>query len=379
MGLCIFLFTISLAFPIYVSLTKVTKTIYIEAPTLAVYSQLYAANPEMYTCTCGQSTIYYDVFLNIQYTMHEVCSSIFVTQDWISYLAMSAQAMLPVGDFRSTSPSSFQALATLCQSIKTTINNNLIQFYSTQYVSTSITPLEIFQSRVQQLINQFIGLTANSFLSSLSMVLGIIEGNALSSGLQTNYQQYAQNSVVYSVATNYNGCDCNFSPTCIYQSAIYDDSSGATLFIVPGFYTGCYVIEALLQSNLQCFYNQTCINQLQSYLSSSSSIQVTALNSSTSSQYMVNTPLSILLDYSMIEQWNSSANYDNYYAHCQPICSYNIQTRNDVTYIISMLIGVIGGTIAILQFIVPRLVEFIVCRVRKRETRVAFEISSVQT
>jgi hypothetical protein len=371
MGLCIFLFTISLAFPIYVSLTKVTKTIYIEAPTLAVYSQLYAANPEMYTCTCGQSTIYYDVFLNIQYTMHEVCSSIFVTQDWISYLAMSAQAMLPVGDFRSTSPSSFQALATLCQSIKTTINNNLIQFYSTQYVSTSVTPIEIFQLRAQQSMHQFITSTAISFSSSLSMILGIIQGNALMSGLQTNYQQYVQNSFVYSVATIYNGCDCNFSSTCIYQSAIYNYPSRTPVFIVPGFYTGCYVIEALLQSNLQCFYDQNCINQLQTYMPSSSSIQMTALYSS-SSQYSANTTLSILLDQLMTEQWNSSISYDNYYAVCQPIqCSYTIQTRNDVTYIISMLIGVVGGTIAILQFIVPRLVKFIACRVRKRETRVA--------
>jgi hypothetical protein len=371
MGLCIFLLVVLLAFPIYLSLAKVTKTIYIEAPTLAVYSQLYATNSETLACTCGQSSINYQAFFNIQYTMHEVCTSLSVIQEWISYLAMPTEAVLFVDDFRSTSPPSFQALAILCQSIKTTINNNLIQFYSTQYVSTSVTPIEIFQLRAQQSMHQFITSTAISFSSSLSMILGIIQGNALMSGLQTNYQQYVQNSFVYSVATIYNGCDCNFSPTCIYQSAIYNYPSRTPVFIVPGFYTGCYVIEALLQSNLQCFYDQNCINQLQTYMPSSSSIQMTALYSS-SSQYSANTTLSILLDQLMTEEWKSSISYDNYYAECQPIqCSYTIQTRHDVTYIISMLIGVVGGMIAILQFIVPRLVEFIACRVRKRETRVA--------
>jgi hypothetical protein len=44
-----------------------------------------------------------------------------------------------------------------------------------------------------------------------------------------------------------------------------------------------------------------------------------------------------------------------------------------------MLIGVVGGMIAILNLIVPRLVKFIVQAVRKRETRAISEMTIIQT
>ncbi len=82
----------------------------------------------------------------------------------------------------------------------------------------------------------------------------------------------------------------------------------------------------------------------------------------------------------MIEPWNSSIIYDKYYNECQPIhYTYNVQTRNDVTHIVTMLIGVVGGMIAILNLIVPRLVKFIVQAVRKRETRAISEMTIIQT
>jgi hypothetical protein len=48
---------------------------------------------------------------------------------------MPTCAVLFVDDFRLTNQSSFQALAILSDSIKTTIDNHLFQFYSTQYIN----------------------------------------------------------------------------------------------------------------------------------------------------------------------------------------------------------------------------------------------------
>jgi len=268
-GLCIVLFIASLTFPVYLSLMKVTKTVTIQAPTIQQYAELYSTYPQMLTCPCSKPSIPYGEFLNIQYTFHQVCNSDFVTQNWISYLAMSTGIKFPY-DFRSTSPSAFQALAMFCNSIQATIVDNLSRFYSNQYVSvyvTPVTPFTYFADQIQSPIQQFISSTTNSFLLSLSMIRGTIQGNALFSGLQTNYEQMVQNGYVSLLVQNYHGCNCASSAACIFQSAIYNYPNVTSLFNIPGFYTGCYVIESLLQSNLQCFFNQTCINILQTYLS----------------------------------------------------------------------------------------------------------------
>jgi hypothetical protein len=155
---------------------------------------------------------------------------------------------------------------------------------------------------------------------------------------------------------------------CAYQSNIYDYPKLIVLFPVPGIYTGCYVIESLLQSNLQCFYNQTCINTLQSYFAFSSSKNITALDSSLLSRYLENSTIEDLLDELMVEKWNLSIMHDNYFNECEPReCSYTRQTKNNIIYIVTTIIGLIGGLTTALKLIVPRLV--MLARRKKEVTR----------
>ena len=135
-----------------------------------------------------------------------------------------------------------------------------------------------------------------------------------------------------------------------------------------GFYIGCYVIESLLQSNLQCFYDQNCVDQLNSYLSSSSFMNVTALDSSLPSVYSPSSSIADLLNNLMIEKWNWSKMYDKYYEECQPSqCSYPVQIRNDAVYIITTLIGTVGGLTKVLKFFLPIFVKFVVHGIQKWE------------
>jgi hypothetical protein len=121
------------------------------------------------------------------------------------------------------------------------------------------------------------------------------------------------------------------------------------------------MIEALLQSNLECFYNQSCINRLYDYFSSSnSSINATALDTSLPSQYCINSTIKQLLDNLMIEEWNGTWMYDRYYNECQPTqCTYTIKTKNAAVYIVTTVVGLVGGLITILKLIVPRVVKFV--------------------
>jgi len=284
-----------------------------------------------------------------------------VTSKWFVYLT-EYDGTPDLGDFRITSSYAFQALAMFCDLINKTLSDSFIRFYSTEYISRLITPVELFESQVESFIDQFRSSTTNSFLLSLSMNRETTQNNALFSGRLTNYRLHqSDDGSIIVQRKGYSGCYCDYSSTCIYPCAIYDDINNVALFIVPGFYTGCYVIEALLQSNLECFYNQTCINRLQNYFSSSnSSIDVTALDTSLSSQYFPNSTIKQLLDNLMIEEWNETCMYDRYYNACQPTqCAYTIQTKNAVIYIITTVIGVVGGVVTILKLIVPPVVKFV--------------------
>ncbi|CAF4902373.1 unnamed protein product, partial [Rotaria sp. Silwood1] len=66
-------------------------------------------------------------------------------------------------------------------------------------------------------------------------------------------------------------CRCDQTSNCIYPAGIYNQSkaiisneafsnNASLLFVVPGFQVGCVPQNALLQSTLECFYNQSCLD-----------------------------------------------------------------------------------------------------------------------
>jgi hypothetical protein len=121
---------------------------------------------------------------------------------------------------------------------------------------------------------------------------------------------------------------------------------------------GCYTIESLLQSSLKCFYDQWCIDKVESYIESSAPMAVVALNKSVPSLYSVDSTIQKLVDNLMIEEWNVSMMYETYYNECQPIqCSYKVARKNDVIYIVTTLFGIGGGLTTTLKLIVPRFVK----------------------
>jgi hypothetical protein len=348
---------------LYTSLINVTQTVTVKINTIAKYSQLYSTYPQTLTCPCTQISINYGTFLDVQYTFHQVCSSVFVDEYWINYLYNSyGNGAVYTYDFRYTSPMTFQGLSALCGLVNQTISNSLTQFYLNQYISASVIPSQVFESQVNASVSQFISSTANDFLLSLTTIRNTTQSNAIYSREGTNYYFYTQ-PTLYNPdphAESYSNCSCSSSPTCVEPSSIYDYSNGAILFSVAGIYIGCYIIESLLQSDLRCFYNQTCINQLQSYLISSSSMNITALDKTLLVQFLENSTIEVVVDQLMVQQWNQSKMYDRYYNACQPAeCIYTHQTKNNPIYIITTLIGLLGGLITVLKLIVPRLVIFL--------------------
>ncbi|CAF1391503.1 unnamed protein product [Rotaria sordida] len=363
--LCLLLSTITIV--IYISSVKVTDTININVPTIKKYSELYSIYSETLTCPCTTISIDYKAFLHVKHTFHQICISFYVSDNWRQILSLSSlNNAFYFRDFRASCKFFFQALSTFCELTNKTISDSLTRFYSTQYISAAVVSSDLLYLQMQSIFEQFISLITNELLLSLQMIQNTTQANALFSARWTNYDLRMSFSprlpgmqLVAPVPQVYSNCRCDVSLSCIEQSAIYDTVDTTTkLFSIPGIYSGCFVMESLLQSTLECFYNQTCIEQLSSYFLSNTSLAVTTLDSSLPSRFFENSTIQELVDKLMVEQWNLSTTFESYYSACQPIkCTYSYMKKHDVIYMITTMFGLVGGLMTILKLVVPRFVK----------------------
>ncbi|CAF5115947.1 unnamed protein product, partial [Rotaria sp. Silwood1] len=62
----------------------------------------------------------------------------------------------------------------------------------------------------------------------------------------------------------------------------------------------------------------------------------------------------------MIEQWMGSVSHSQYFFQCHvDTCTYLLTSRFNIVYIVTTMIGFIGGLIKVLRILVPRIVKFI--------------------
>ncbi|CAF1523223.1 unnamed protein product [Adineta ricciae] len=348
---------------LYNSLITIIQTSTIPNPTYDQYLQHYSLYSQSLTCPCTKILTNYDTFLHIDYTLHQVCTSMYVTLQWIQYIINFFQdEVFFSSDFRWSSANSFSTLAGFCELANKVITDNLITFSLNQYVSTTVTPVDLFNSQVQVLVDQFKSSITNTFIISLNAIRSTTQSNGLYSALVTNYQLVILpgSASLARGGYSYSNCSCIVSAKCLRPFPIFNYPNTTPIYTVPGMYRGCFIVEALLQSNLQCFYDRNCLNQLQSYFISSTSINLTSLDSSLSTHYSINSTIEQLLDELMIEQWNISITYKNYYDECQPKeCSYIHEAKNSIVYVITALIGLVGGLIKILKIVIPTIVKLI--------------------
>ena len=354
---------------IYTSQVQVTQTITIDSPTLEHYSSLYQDHSQTLTCPCTRLAIAREEFISLAPTFHQVCASDFVTTNWSSFINAAAGTYVS-SDFRYTGALLFQILASFCQLSNETTKNSLPVFYSSRFVTTNVVDANLFYEQCKSLIDSYISSTAAAFAYSFDFTRDAAFINGFVSGLFTNfnfklsiyYPQYPGYRIItdYKLYNQSNICNCEITPSCISSSIIQNRSSGETAFLIPGLYTGCFLVEAMRRSNLQCLYSQMCLNQIQYYLQSPVSLNVTALNSSKSSRYNASTNINQLLDNIMVESWSQNVSYSSYYYHCQPKqCTYTQVEKTSNLVIFTTVLGLFGGLYKVLFFLVPLMVKII--------------------
>ncbi|CAF1041715.1 unnamed protein product [Adineta steineri] len=381
-----FIISIILTFSIlilYASTYSITKTITINKPSIDVYFTLQDKYPQTLTCPCSSTTNEHSQFISFQPTQHPVCYSDFITASWSNYLVSVDGGHIDYHDFRFNNLVFFPTILSFCELSSKTINNEIIIFNSTKYVTEYVQQIDLFNSQTQQLINNMKQTTVNSFQLLISMARQTVWGNALFSTLSYLYTpdatiNYDYNSTInphqlnlifyplyYQSSPNIT-CSCKIHPTtCNQLSSItyFNDTTRTVnnLFTVSGYYIGCYLTESMFRSNFGCFFDQTCLQNISNLIYSTSKypFNATAMQLN-SSRYNATTTVQDIIDNLMIEEWNNETSFQFYFKQCNPyLCSYSYDVKGDISYIFAITFGLIGGLTTILKIIIPSIVLLI--------------------
>ncbi|CAF1405920.1 unnamed protein product [Adineta ricciae] len=338
---------------LYSSFTSRSIMVNISLLNFDHYEHLQKQYSDSLTCPCSQISIAYNTFVNLNITYHEVCSSDFVSQQWFDYLFDSSR--INDRDFRATASAQFQSLGSLCKTTQEAVNAGLTQFYSNKLISGDLIPNQTFQNRINSLITIFQKSTSQSFKRTLHMTHEIIHGNFYMSGYQTSWKftilERANFSPIYTNPITYNSCSCGTSSSCS-QPVTIDNS------IIDGLLMGCYPMQTVLQSSLQCFYNQTCLQVILSYFQKSFDYNVSFQILSPNRLYRTDEKVEQMVDRLFIDQWTINRSYENYYDRCAAtLCTYSYIEHFNIFYISTTILGVYSGLTIVLRILIPFLVR----------------------
>jgi hypothetical protein len=339
-------------------ITNQTNTINIEKPTLNVYQSL----PNAVDCPCMNLSISYGTFISFNPRFHDVCSSIFIGQNkWMTILynffEYEVYGKGNMRIFQSVGLSQFQALGIMCEMVTESIANELSIFLNSSFISTEIIEYDLFETKINTTLSDLLFNTIPSnFLQSFQLIRSMYFGNGLVSSFGTNWYPTILDNLsygtIYMQAEQYNqsSCNCATSSTCT-EPATFLLGSGVN-WIVPGMMLGCYPIESMLQSTLECIYDQNCLNTI---TNTTFTDLLTALNASRTRFIPINTTkIESIVNELFIEDWGVNISYENYFNSCQPkTCSYTLVKRFNILYSIGILLTIYTGLCIILKLIIP--------------------------
>jgi hypothetical protein len=164
-------------------------------------------------------------------------------------------------------------------------------------------------------------------------------------------------------------CICTIDRKCSVPSGFFIIDQGIERMVklepdfpllesVSGFVVGCFPVESLLQSTLECLFDSSCLENIRTFIPSSNITGVYALNTS-QTRFAPNTFIEIIINNLFVEKWLMKPSFSNYYAQCAPIlCTYTILKRKDSLYVLTKLLGLYGGLTATLSLCVPVMVAW---------------------
>ncbi|CAF1152540.1 unnamed protein product [Adineta steineri] len=365
------------------ALTYQTKTISMDKPTFDVYKSL----EQLVDCPCANVSIPYHTFIDLKMSFHKVCSSDFTDlhSDWMAMLYSSFSHEIKSEDnvitFQRMALSHFQALRVICETSMHSAKTELSLFLNSTFYSTSMVELDVFQKQIDATLLNFKSHSLSSnYIHSLELIRGMYSNNVFISAFGTNWSPVLRwevpNAKVYMQPQQYNmsSCNCATSKACVETMKLRLESRSP--WAVPGMLSGCLPLDSMLESTLECLYDQTCIDKISDALDSS--IRYTPLIADHTRFHPINImKLDNITNQFFIEKWSESVSFEAYFNACHTDkCSYTISKRFNIGYISSTVITFYGGLSVGLTLTIPLVFKIVQKCLLNRNTRRVVSINT---
>ncbi len=371
----------------YTSLSEENQINIIKNPSISKYEELNSKYPSILYCPCSTFSMSYGRIISLSTRYHSICSSEFLEDYWLSYFTHTDIDVMTT-DFRFGGLSFFNLIKILCETSKQTIDHAITAFRTNRLVTMNVVSSKKISSKIQTRLELFQQRTISSFVHLIQLIRSAIQTNQLAEDMVTNLgplEKYDNESSTWSFRFRprdfyTNNCSCLMSNECTRPVGFYILVTNATRakpnVAVPGLVLGCYTIDSLLLSTLECFYNQNCIKLLIDNYDFDAkgllrplddrAIRIQSL-SINNSRFSSNTTIGEIFSQLFVEEWINSTNYTSYYARCKPLeCTYTLRKRFHIAYMLAIMLGFCGGLSAILEIILPPIVKLIMRQKTKR-------------
>ncbi|CAF1313076.1 unnamed protein product [Adineta ricciae] len=345
------------------------------SPSSKDFIELYAKYPLTLSCSCSNSAIDLYFLAKLVPEYHEICSSQFVSSDWINLQFIRSESeMLSTSDIRSHFEYFFQIISTLCQMSMQTIEDSLQSLYRTKFITTQALDVQSFEMQINLIIEQFQRTTPESFQRILNLLKTTFDINQFivptNSLFQIDIVSFARiflipngflwkrpvnNSLPSNVTYTKEKCFSTSSIECYQNIFLYENE---TQFTIPGMYQSWFPLHSILMSTLECLYDEICFGKIKRITNSTSIIlkNISILKSSNNQYDQIDS----LANKLFIQSWINESYFGSYYNQCNPLmCQYTIETRLSLIYIITTIIGLVGGINLVLRISIPFLFRIV--------------------
>ena len=378
----IYLLTLVIAVSIIVVYLLASVQVYttiVENPSRTTFENLYQKYTTSLQCPCSHIVNSYELLTSLSPVLHPVCSSLYISDSWIISISglNDIDSVYDPIDFRTAGPSFFTALATLCSLSNTTISNAWYIFGQTSLITDSMLVESEFEDRTKVAIGQF----QNNTISEFKRILSLIQLHAktmYAPGYQhfflyTNESSTSAEPIDFTITPiDTDTCACGYTDQCTDVMSFFNYTDGLTIyspyyvdFTLPDIEVGCFVVSSTLQSSIECFFNQTCLNIVKQNIPQKRAINISILNPN-STRFGPNSLIGTIVDNLMVETWNEEMYYDQYFKQCAPKqCTYTYTASQNFLYIVTTIFGLFGGLSVALRIAVPLIVRWIRNRIRR--------------
>jgi hypothetical protein len=175
----IYLIVLALALILITTYTAINFRLEIQTvdyPSEKEFIRLQSLYPSTLICPCSASVIPYQSFVSLSPLYHPLCSSFFVSDEWVKVLTDVKDSKNFLGDdFRYSAPMIFNTYSTLCQLANITLFNAWEVLGRSFIISDAAWSESSLQARVDVIIQQFQRRTVSDFTRGILILQSQIQ------------------------------------------------------------------------------------------------------------------------------------------------------------------------------------------------------------